>query len=301
MPGMHSYTLKWSDGAAQSFSSTMNVGPLPAAGAFVIEAEDFNTGGGQANPQKGTAGLDVDVMHYLGNAYANLSATVNVDYGSDDGNDSNVYRIGETPNKNINDNLGGRWGRDRGAYEVTANYKLGWVNTADWGNYTRVVPAAKYEIWAALSFDGRDAGQIRATLGLTDNPAATTQNVTPLGSFTAPGSGGWGANNLVPMKDAGGAMAAVNLKDANTFRFTMDSGDFDWFVLVPVGPYEDSGQPQFTKVQMNPNGTITVEWTGGGTLQTAPTVTGPWTDVAGATSPVTVTPDQPALFGRIRK
>jgi hypothetical protein len=298
--GMHSYTLRWSDGSPQSFSATMNVAPLPATGAFVIEAEDFNTGGGQANPQAGTAGRDVNVMPYLGGAYQGLSAVAGVDYGSDDGNDSDVYRLGETPNKNINDNLGGRWGRDRGAYEVTANYKLGWVNTADFGNYTRVIPEAKYEIWAALSYDGRADNQLRAALGLVDNPASTTQTVTPLGTFNGPGSGGWGANNLVPMKDAGGAVATVNLRGANTFRFTMDSGDFDWFVLVPVGPYEE-GAPQFTSIRQNANGTITVEWTGGGTLQAAPTVNGPWQDVAGATSPFTFTPDQPALFGRLRK
>jgi hypothetical protein len=68
MPGMHSYTLKWSDGSPQSFSSTMNVAPLPATGAFVIEAEDFNTGGGTANPLKGTAGRVVVVIHYVGKA-----------------------------------------------------------------------------------------------------------------------------------------------------------------------------------------------------------------------------------------
>ncbi|MBK9140451.1 MAG: hypothetical protein IPM17_17110 [Verrucomicrobia bacterium] len=300
-PGVHSYILRWSDGSPQSFASTMNVAPLPATGVFVIEAEDFNTGGGTANPQKGTAGRDVDVMPYLGGAYQGLSAVAGVDYNSDDGDDSNVYRLGETPNKNINDNLGGRWGRDRGNYEVTANYKLGWVNTADWGNYTRVIPAAKYEVWAALSYDGRSDNQLRATLGLVDNPAATSQTVTPLGSFNAPGSGGWGANNLVPMRDSGGSVAQVSLKDTTTFRFTMDSGDFDWFVLVPVGPYEEGGQPQFTSIRQNANGTITIEWTGGGTLQAAPAVTGPWQDVPGATSPFTFTPDQPAQFGRIRK
>ncbi len=299
-PGMHSYTLGWSDGRPQSYSSTMNVAPLPANGAFVIEAEDFNTGGGLANPRQGVPGQDVNVMPYLGGAYQGLSAVAGVDYNSDDGNDSDVYRLGETPNKNMNANLGGRWGRDRGAYEVTTNFKLGWVGLADWGNYTRVIPSAKYEIWAALSYDGRGDNQLRATLGLVDNPAETNQTVTPLGSFSAPGSGGWGANNLVPMKDAGGAVAAVNLRDTTTFRFNMDSGDFDWFVLVPVGAYEE-GAPQFTSIRLNANGTITVEWTGGGTLQAAPTVTGPWEDVTGATSPFTLTPTGQMQFGRLRR
>lgn len=64
----------------------------------------------------------------------------------------------------------------------------------------------------------------------------------------------------------------------------------------PVG-----GAPAFTRIAKNANGTLTVEWTGGGTLQSAPAVTGAWTDVAGATSPHTLTPSQAQGFHRIRR
>ena len=57
---------------------------------------------------------------------------------------------------------------------------------------------------------------------------------------------------------------------------------------------------QFTKFTKNANGSLTLEWTGGGTLQAAPAVTGPWQDVTGATSPYTFTPTAAALFGRIK-
>ena len=50
----------------------------------------------------------------------------------------------------------------------------------------------------------------------------------------------------------------------------------------------------------NTDGTITMEWTGGGKLEAAQTVTGPWQEVAGATSPYTFKPTAAALFGRIR-
>lgn len=59
--------------------------------------------------------------------------------------------------------------------------------------------------------------------------------------------------------------------------------------------------PQFTKSTRNADGTLTFEWTGGGTLQAAPAITGPWQDVTGATSPYKVTPTGPMLFGRIKK
>jgi hypothetical protein len=47
-------------------------------------------------------------------------------------------------------------------------------------------------------------------------------------------------------------------------------------------------------------GSLTIEWTGGGTLQAAPAVTGPWQDVPGAASPYTFNPTAAALFGRIK-
>jgi hypothetical protein len=299
--GKHTYKITFSDGSkTYEYANTMNIGPLPAENVFVIEAEDWNYEGGKANPKKGTAGQDVDVMPYLGGAYNGLSAVVNVDYGTNDGNDSDEYRKGENPNKNVNDNLGGRWGKDRGTWEVTSNYKLGWVDTADWGNYTRTFPAASYEVWAALSYDGRGENQLRGTLGLVNDPASTAQVVTPVGSFSAPGSGGWGANNLVVMADDAGAKKVVSMGGVQTVRFTMDSGDFDYLVFVPVGPPVSEG-PKFSGISVNANGSISIAWEGGGTLQAAPSVTGPWQDVAGATSPYTFTPSTSMMFGRIRQ
>jgi hypothetical protein len=58
---------------------------------------------------------------------------------------------------------------------------------------------------------------------------------------------------------------------------------------------------KFTGISKNANGSLTLEWVGGGTLQAAPAVTGPWQDVPGATSPYTLTPTEAATFGRIRQ
>jgi len=57
---------------------------------------------------------------------------------------------------------------------------------------------------------------------------------------------------------------------------------------------------KFTKFAKNADGSITIEWTGGGTLQAAGAVTGPWQDVPGAASPYTFKPTGAALFGRIK-
>src|SRR5688500_82583 len=63
-----------------------------AQSTFVIEAEDFNHGGGQTVSSAST-------MPYFGGAYNNLGAVVNVDYfePADDGS-SPEDRLGENPN-----------------------------------------------------------------------------------------------------------------------------------------------------------------------------------------------------------
>jgi hypothetical protein len=249
-------------------------------GSFLIEAEDFNTGGGSVQAA-------VNTMPYLGNAYDGLSAVAGVDYASTDGGDSNLYRIGETPNKSMDNNTGGRYGSDRGGWSVTVSYKLGWTDTGDWGNYTRDIPAGTYEVVAGMSYDGTAADQIRATLGLvTSDITQTPQTVDPLGKFVSTGSGGWGRNKFVWMTEtASTTIKAVDLGGVQTFRFTMDSGDFDYFWLVP-----SSATPQYTigPIALDPSGDIMIEFTG--TLLEADNVGGPYTPVAGATSPYPVTP-----------
>ena len=59
-------------------------------------------------------------------------------------------------------------------------------------------------------------------------------------------------------------------------------------------------QPRFTSIVKNADGSLTVAWEGGGVLQAAPTVSGPWETVGGAASPFTLAPTETMLYGRIR-
>ena len=56
-------------------------------------------------------------------------------------------------------------------------------------------------------------------------------------------------------------------------------------------------EPPTISVVNNGDGSVTVTFEG--TLQSAPTVNGPWSDVGGA-SPLTIPADQAAQFGRAR-
>ena len=59
--------------------------------------------------------------------------------------------------------------------------------------------------------------------------------------------------------------------------------------------------PKITSITKVAGGNVTITWTGGGTLEAAASVTGPWQAVTGASSPYTFAPSQAQLFGRIRQ
>ena len=58
---------------------------------------------------------------------------------------------------------------------------------------------------------------------------------------------------------------------------------------------------RITNWQRNDNGSFTLEWDGGGVLQQATLVNGPWVDVPAAASPYTFTPGESAQFQRIKR
>jgi hypothetical protein len=202
---------------------------LPRAGAFVIEAEDYNFGNGQ------TEAL-ASVMPYYGGAYSNRVGVLGVDYFNTDAADSQLYRpLPAGQNVNVVDSLAGRFGAERPGWMVTRNWRVGWAAAGDWLHYTRAIPSGEYYVWAALSHTGRGATDLRGTLErVTGDPTQPGAATVPLGDFTAPGTGAWGDNALVLLR-AGGLPATVVIdQPATTLRFNLASGDLDWFVLVPV-------------------------------------------------------------------
>ena len=231
--------------------STITVGvPLTHAQShFVIEGEDFNYNGGLTLPA-------ASVMPYLGGAYAGLSAVSGVDFVRNSGdNPSDEYRSGEDPNVPMN------WGPDqqRAEWTVTTNYKLGWIGDGSWMNYTRTFPAGTYRVFAAISFGDTQPSQCRGSLQLvTGNPSQANQTVQELGTFDGPGTGGWGSNALVPLKDAGGKAVLVTLSGAQTIRFSTSSGDFDYLDFVRAGPPQIGNQPSPVAVMENRTATFTV-------------------------------------------
>lgn len=207
--------------------TTSALGP----GILVIEVEDFDFDGGDHQ-------VVADAMPYLGGAYEGLGAVTDVDYHSNSGTYSDVYRTGESPNVNLA--LYTESG-DRGAWQVDPNYVLGWYTDGSWQNYTRDIPPGLYEVFASMAQESTGAGTRISHLDLvTGGQGTTAQPALRLGSFNAPGTGSWSTYTLVPLMDSGGNRVAVSLGGVQTLRWTQQIGNLDCLVLFPVG---DSPMP----------------------------------------------------------
>src|SRR5688572_24615800 len=197
------------------------LGAMPAARAqnlFTIEAEDFNYNSGQHQATAST-------MPYLGGAYNGMSASFGVDYfePNDDGS-SPEYRINESPNVPMTQN----GDMMRGTWTMNVNYRIGWIGGGEWYNYTRNFPAGQYRVSAAISEASTNPSALSGSMQrITAGANTINQTVQQLGVFDAPGSGGWGLNNLVPLQDGSGNPVILTLNGVTTLRFTAQSGDVD--------------------------------------------------------------------------
>jgi hypothetical protein len=272
--------LDWTDSGPRSSIWSFTTGVLPG-NTFVVEAEDFNTGGGLTVAASST-------MPYAGNAYSNLNAVLGIDYLRPHQGDSPLYRFGETNSvplagypAEVNVPMDATGDVDRGGSDLTVNYKIGWTGANQWYNYTRTFPAGNYNVYAGLSQGDpiTSASRVRGTLQqITAGATTTNQTVVQLGTFDGPATGGWGVNRLVPLMNAS-VVASVPLSGAQTIRFTTDSGDYDFLAFVPA-----VAQININTVTVTA-GQVTVNWTGGINLQSSPSLATPnWQDILGATT-----------------
>jgi hypothetical protein len=280
--GEHDVALSF---GGRTISWTVAVTSAWKTPVFFIEAEDFDTGGGQSRPE-------ASQMPYMGGAYGGLAATHDTDYHRLDNGSSNIYRLGlgarQVPIELNND-------RDRGLGEVFVNYSLGWIaddqSEPMWYNYTRNLPTGQFNVYAGLSNGSGDPDRLKGSL-----QQVSGGSTTELGVFQGDGTAGWNNNAFVPLTDTpGGRMLALDLGGQTTLRFTAIDGNWDYMVLVPAAEEPDG----FTGSTLNTDGTVTLDWTGGGTLQKAAAVNGPYADVPGAVSGQPITPAGPEEYYRV--
>jgi hypothetical protein len=205
--------------------------------ALFIEAEDFDFGGGQwvSTTPIGMTGP------YPGGAYAGLgtAADAGIDWFEVSGSGWGWGYRAQTAVELMD--LYHAANRARGTFHVSQNHRVVVNDAGDWYNYTRAFPepAVDYHVFAWFSSGGADiAAQLDEVVGGQGTPAQTT---SILGNFNAPPTGpwfgGWEAFALVPLRDAQGDLARVNLGGLRTLRFTVLPGnlDFDYLIFKPAG------------------------------------------------------------------
>ncbi|MFM7102382.1 MAG: LamG-like jellyroll fold domain-containing protein, partial [Verrucomicrobiota bacterium] len=202
----------------------------PVPGTFVIEAEDYDFGGGQSV-------LSASAMPYPNGAYAGLNGVAGVDFHNPGGNPSPVYRpADQVPMVAVGDTARPTW-------SVTQDFKVGWWDAGDWLNYTRLLPPDRYRIYARASSGG---SPIRASLDrVVAGRGTASQSLERLGTFEAPATGGWDTFTTVPLLNAAREPVEVDLAGTNTLRFTLLPNanlDLGYLLLVPtrsLGPLAD--------------------------------------------------------------
>jgi hypothetical protein len=267
-----------------------------------IEAEDYNHGGGQyvAGANGGPTG-----QTYAGGAYQDLVGVSGIDYNDNTGGGgAPLYRYApgtDAANQPGPAMVGFTAAADiaRSTFDVIANWKVGWTAPGEWLNFTREFPAeaTTYAVYARISSGGTAPDPILHRV--TSDPTQTGQTTEELGAFSGPPSADWNRMVYYRMHEVGepGTAKDVSLSGVNTIRLTIGPGnmDVDYLAFVPTEP----GGPVFTSIALAA-GTATLEWEGDGVLQSAPSVTGPWSDVTGATSGYQVQVDgAEMLFFRI--
>ena len=292
----HTAKLNYLDiaGKPTTYEWSFSTNPLNDANALFIEAEDFDFDGGQTITDK-KIGMD---GKYPGDAFNGKGGIAGVDFNNPGGNAGQPYRsdtavaAGKGPN-------GG--GRNRGLFDVDVNYTVGWNDAGDWQNYTRTfpTPAKKYSVYGFAASGG---SPIQFTLDqVTAGVGTEAQTLKPLAELK-PGraTAGWDNLELFQFTDPTTKDPSVlELGGKMTLRLTLPAGngDMDFIAFIPAA----DEAPKFSSIVRNANGSLTLTWTGGGKLQSAASLKGPWTDVAGAVSPLTLTPNADAQFARIVK
>ncbi|HYV30538.1 MAG TPA: hypothetical protein VEO53_05450, partial [Candidatus Binatia bacterium] len=217
---------------------------------------------------------------YPGGSYEGKGGIKGTDY-NDDGTgaqyrDPSVQVSVDKPNED---------GLKRGAFDVQTNWVVVSNTQGDWYNYTRdfPMPAKTYNVYARLASGGLP---MNASLDLvTSFPDLPDQTLTNLGTFSASATGSWDVYSFVPLRNAQGSVAAVELPGAQsptTLRFTVLPGDldFNYLVFIPAAR---------TTIKKNADGSLVIAWTNGGTLESADKVEGPYTTTGNSTGSATLT------------
>ncbi|MGA3143641.1 MAG: hypothetical protein ABSF10_11585 [Verrucomicrobiota bacterium] len=221
---------------------------------FMIEAEDFDFNGGQFITNPIPTGAYVNGAYpiyavaawnsyfYYPEANSDNEAIVGVDLTTltTDANETFLYRPAESAGTQVaTDFLRQKFYFTNGLGVITNfnDFNLGFWDSGQWVNYTRIFPTNTYNVYGRLASAGAYSG---LSLSLVTSGVGTTnQGTNLLGTFSDPNANGWQAWDWVPLLATNGQMAVVSLGGANTLQANNTTAEIvsvnaNFYMLVPV-------------------------------------------------------------------
>jgi hypothetical protein len=200
---------------------------------YMVEAEDFDTGGGQF------------VDPWSPDSYATAGAVTNVDYQHIPlSGEAYPYRSEGIPEDISHDYLRQIF-IDYGALDYSLTFFAG----TDWANYTRAYPPGTYYVYGRFS----GGGPFSMYLDQVVSGAGTTSQTTKrLGHWSAIGKD-YVTYDWVPLTDDGlAAPAVVKLNGVSTLRITTDGFcNPNYFMLVPAAGIRLTARPAGSNVALS--------------------------------------------------
>jgi len=182
---------------------------------YMVEAEDFDYGGGQY------------IADWIPDAYFGYDGTPGIDFmhtpGTSEPND--YVRVG-IPTERATDFL-----RTNFVYFGGTDYHLAFFGLTDWANYTRAYPSGSFYVY------GRFAGSGDCSMYLeqvTSGAGTTNQTTRRLGHFEAIAHG-YQTHEWVPLTDDGlAAPTVVKLGGVSTLRLSSGTFNPNFLMFVPA-------------------------------------------------------------------
>ena len=136
-------------------------------------------------------------------------------------------------------------------------YNIGFTDTGNWEDYTRVYPATNYTIYARAASSG--GGQFEVERLATNAVASTNQPLIPLGRVNVPPTGGSlvYSGQLQPVVDIFGNAVIMPFSGTNTLRETaLGSRNYnlEYFAIV-ANPTTNTLRPFISTGSPSPNAT----------------------------------------------
>ena len=312
LPGLHTASISFQDSAGATIEndwqfSVVNVPVLPAAWAAPVgsgSTRGFNVRSVQVTDPTVAAALP----RTLARVEEQLAGVVQADHS---GTDTPLV-INYKERSDIGDQ--GYFTIDNGFPDAVAQD----IGLVSFDNHEHFAVEALFfaELQPGLVKLGVNAND---TFRLSAGRAGTTAGDFPLVVGEWPGEGGataaepqYPANfivtepgvyafRLIWAEYVGSSSVELHVKDADGVSHLLNDDTLIEGKASPILVYrsrtaEPPDEAPSMEISRNGDGSVTISWSGSGTLESAPAVTGPWNPVAGAGNPYTTTPGGTQFF-----